>query len=416
VLLIDGLDEGTDAEGLLEGLPKADLPERVLVVYSSREHPRVRELVYGNLDRERHWELDLAGLSSADVRALLQDSVDKYALEGGYVEAVAERSGGNPQYLRLLVDGLQAGDYRLNDRVSLPRKMEELYDTLTKRFARTPRCVETLCLLAAARDYLTASQAADVLGVPTSEIRDQALPACREVLFENPLTERAEDYQLFHESLREHLRNRYAREVGECAEKLADWCLRWRDHGAEMRAYAVRHAISHLLDSQAAAARERRAELAEKRLRQACGLLDDKAYREEVFLTCGNAGPLQQGLIRAQRLLAERDRDGSELGRIVQYALWYHGEGHRLYEEQLARLDQIGREGGREGMEQAAQLAAMGATPRDRVLLALRALRARDARVDAPPALRKAVEGWLEEAGSGALRELWNETIGPAKV
>ena len=74
VILIDGLDEAADSPGFLDCLPKT-VPERVLIIYSSRQHPRVRDRAYRALDREHCQEFSLGGLGA--ISANLRKSVPK---------------------------------------------------------------------------------------------------------------------------------------------------------------------------------------------------------------------------------------------------------------------------------------------------------------------------------------------------
>ncbi|MCP5495440.1 MAG: NACHT domain-containing protein [Leptospiraceae bacterium] len=135
LLIIDGLDEGSDSEGLLEVLPRS-LPKGILVLYASRENMRVRDVVYTNLDQGHRDSLELQGLSEIDTRAFLEDYVNKYELKEDYVKMVTKRSQGNPLYIKLLCQGLLNQDYELNNLTKIPKQMSELYDKLFNRFSR----------------------------------------------------------------------------------------------------------------------------------------------------------------------------------------------------------------------------------------------------------------------------------------
>ncbi len=421
LLCIDGLDEGADAEGLLESLPLR-LPEGILIIYASRPHPRVRDLVYEHLDREQRQEMPLAGLELGDVRALLYDYVSKYALHQDYVEAVAKRSEGNPLYLKLLCEGLSAGDYRLNDIDRLPKKMQDIYDGLLKRLSTTAGAFDLLCLLAAARDYLHPGTAARLLDRDSAELTYHTLPACRELLQTDVLaggvgelavfaqSEQA-PYQLFHESLRDYLRAQFPAEIARQAERLADWCRAWSGLEPVDRRYAVRHALAHLADSETRATERQATEQAAQRLDQLCALIEDPPFREAIFEYVGHANPLQQGIVLTQRRLTRRDRNGSELQRIVAYTRLYHDEPRRLRNRQLERIDACGQSADPATIQKLADLAQMGRRPRERVLLILRALWNAPRRPPVPAALRETVDDWLRQARDPALSALWEETL-----
>lgn len=415
LLVIDGLDEGSEAESLLENLPRV-VPDNIVLLYASRENPRVVEVVYEHLDRERRDSMVLDGLLVDDVRALLHEFVDKYALQQEYIDAVLESSGGNPLYLKLLCEGLAVGDYRLNDRVLLPKRMEEIFDQIYRRLAKIDGVPDFLAVLVAAKNYLSTPVAASILSCSESGVRTRMIHGCREVLHENPLTEDIEDYQLFHESLREYLQSKYMSDVVRWDEHLADWCLGWAEFKSELRRFAVANAIPHLLssyrrhmdDRHRAADGER---LAAERYNQMLALVDDAEFRKAVFQTCGNSAPLQNALLSVQRLIVERGNATSDLSRIVRYALAFHEENLHQYREQLERLDQSGESGRSEDLQELAELALMGEDPRERVMLVIRALWKRQRTPRLPEVLTRRVHGWLEEASDAALSELWEQTL-----
>ena len=402
LLLVDGLDEGTGAERLLESLP-LELPPGIIAIYASRRVPEVESQVWGAMDRENRESLDLSGLEPADVRALLYDHVDKYRLESSYVEEVARQSEGNPLYLRLLCDGLDEGSYSLNDIGHLPRSMAEFYQEVLRRLGALRGGVELLQLLAAARAPITQESVELILGWEPGSA-GKALAGCGEVLQKGGSVE-VESWQLFHESLRDLLRTKYPEGLAAMTHALKDWCLTWNKLGPAAQTYAVRFVIPHLLDVRTLAKEREESATVEELERMACDLLDDETFRERTFLRCGNALPLQEAIRAMQRILVPNSN--RELPRLVRWAMDYHGEGHRLYQRQLAQLDRLGREAEGTGLESLADLAAMGPTARDRVLLVLRALHARAGQRRIPSRLEATVQGWLEEAGDMDLRALW---------
>lgn len=413
VLVLDGLDEATDADGLLENLPR-EMPPKVLVLLASRDHPQVREAVYEQLDRENKREITLGGLSNQEVRALLHDHVNKYLLETDYVEEVTRRGRGNPLYLKLLCDGIAEGDYDIRQTTQLPAGMVEIYRITLARLARVEGTSNLLYLLAAARDYLSPTMIASVLELSLDQVKSRLLFGCMEILTENPLTAHLLDYQLFHESLREYLTARYRDEIQRLSERLSDWCLRWETLSHELRAYALRFGLLHLAASCAAADAQGDAALAERRIGEICGLLDNRRFRENLLQTCGNGAPLRRGVAAAQRILVARDRDGSELSRITRYAFMMHEEPIRHHAQQIALLDSCGASGGYEDLARISEIAAFGEDPTARVLLVLRALWARGRTPSIPAILKSRVDEWLEEAGDTALRQLWEETLARA--
>ena len=401
---------------LLTSLPR-EAPERVHLVYSSRPHPQIRNGVYLQLDREARNELTIEGLKEADTRALLYEHVDKYALETSYVKRVTSRSAGNPLYLKLLCQGLEQGDYQLNDSAGLPQGMEELYEKVLVRLGAVEGAEDLLCLMAAARDYLSPAIISQMLGSDRGAVERGPLAACMEVLLENELTENFDDYQLFHESLREYLKRNRPTEIASWHEALADWSYAWGSKAdpshvrAEgVRRYAAQHAVSHLHQCWMHARTEGNSRNAAKRADQLVTLVDDRNWREMVYRACGNAGSLQRALVLAQRVLSESGDAASVLPKMIDYSVLLHEEGQRLYRGQQEELVRCGTNGSRSDLEELSELAEIGATPRDRVMLVAMGLWEADSVRRLPQVLRKKVRRWLDDAQDPVLEHFWNET------
>lgn len=415
VILIDGLDEGMEAAGLLESLPK-ETPDRVVVIYASREHPRIRQSLYELLDRENHDALPLSGLTASDVRALLNDYVNKYEIGAQYLEAVASKSQGNPLYLKLLCRGLERGDYRLNDELQLPSEMKELYRTVMKRLSGTAGACDFLRVLAVAQDYFTPAMAQEVLkpevpALGTDLMESTVLPECMELLTENPLTEKVRDFQLFHESLREFIQDEFPAECRRWERRIADWCRCWNDLAPsdESGIYAVRYAIHHMDQCRQDLLKRQKDSEAVTLQEEMIALLWNSRFRQQVFERCGNASSLQHDIPIVQRLLLQKDRNGSEMDAFLQLAHMYHYEPGRRYRQQLESLSRRGAAGQLEGVE---RLAMMGGTPRDKVLLVMRAVCQAGNRGRIPQSVSVAVRCWLDQANESALSQLWGALAG----
>jgi hypothetical protein len=418
LIVIDGLDEAAGTEDpLLSLLPRHTLPH-VRLIYGARPTQYLRHAFYDELDREHRTEMELGGLGRADTRALLAAHVDKYGLEEPWLDTVWTRSEGNPLYLRLLCQGVQDGAYRLGDALGLPNDMATLYgNALVAIERRTPGASRLLALLAAAHDFMSPAMAAELLGCDVTTLVAGPLGACRELLYENPLTAHVEDYQLFHESLREYLKATVADDVRAWEEDLADWCVEWRLPGGDLRhprgerrTYAMRHAVGHLSESARRAHADDRPAHARTREDSLLALVDDHAWRATCFEACGEPGPLRQGFTAAQRILRARERSpGGAAQDLLRLARWYHDEPARLYEAQR-KLLQTPVDGTTQEhhLQRVAEWAGMGARPREKVMLALTAVWATPQRPRGlPRALREQVRDWLEEAREPALDKLW---------
>jgi hypothetical protein len=260
LFLIDGLDEGTE-NNVVTYMPRENF-EGVLIIYGSRPggHKTIEDL-WTQLPTEHHTKLELAGLGREDIRALIYEVANKYEVEreSAWIEAVQQRSQGNPLYLKLLCDALEHGSITLNDIQALPDKIDEYYKAILDRYAADTvdgdALLDGLFTFAAARDYLTMAHLGLInkLGDATVQRIGSTL---KEVLYENPLTEDVLDYQLFHESFREYLVKEKALKVKDAMEHIIDFCSTWRDlEGTWEQRYALQHYASHA----AASAREARA-------------------------------------------------------------------------------------------------------------------------------------------------------------
>ena len=408
ILFIDGLDEGETQPGLLENLP-TEAPKGVIIIYASRQNPRVTDVVYNRLDREAHDETSLDGLKTGDIRALLYEYVNKYDLQSGYVEAIANRSEGNPLYLKLLCQGLERNDYTLNDSSGLPLELSELYKGLFEKFNRESGACDFIRLLSVARDYLPCSVAADMLGVTVDDMEHRILRVTLECLFENPLTENVEDYQLFHESLRQYTQSKYVNECLEWEQKLAKWCAGWPGLAGNSKEYAVLWLIPHTVKKREILLNSGKTEDAAALVNFMADTLDDPLFRESVFNASGNASALQRDFRIVQRLLAEEDKGGSNLSRIIRYAKMYHDEATSLYQKQLVKLGDCGRRG---DLSPVAGIARMGQTPRDKTLLVIRGLWENPTRGSSIPLeLKNETDKWLNQANNPDLNSLIDFSI-----
>ncbi len=245
VLFVDGLDEGLE---ILPYIPQAR--SWLAVLAAGRETEEVRAFYMGR-DAGTRDETRLGPLGSAEVRALVHDVVDKYDpdLTTQYLDAVQERSQGNPLYLRLLCEQLFSGERRPGEAESLPRQIGELYEEVLDRITRGGHdedALRLLYLLAEARTSLSVSSVGAFLNINEQRARS-AVNACMEVLYEDPMTPEVDDYQLFHESLREWLRANRESGCRAAQRRLADACCSWKDlEGEAVLHYALEFGAAHL--------------------------------------------------------------------------------------------------------------------------------------------------------------------------
>ena len=120
---------------------------------------------------------------------------------------------------------------------------------------------------------------------------------------------------------------------------------------------------------------------------------------------------MRLGFTSAQAILMARHPEDPPVNDIMRYALWYHEEPRRFYEEQrtiLRTAPQAGQEAA--ALERVARMAQMGDTPRVKLLLAISAMWApasRPAKSSLPEELLEIMEEWFEEARDPNLEDLW---------
>jgi len=254
LFLIDGLDEGVEND-VLKYMPRENF-NNILIIYGSRPggHKTIDDL-WATLPTGYHTPLLLEGLSKADIRALIYEVANKYEVEreSAWIDAVQQRSQGNPLYLRLLCNALENGSIALNDVNALPKEIDEYYKAILSRYAQDQMDGDALLAglftFAAAKDYLTWSHLGLInqLGDATVQRIGSTL---KEVLYENPLTEEVLDFQLFHESFREYLVKEKAKQVQDAAERILDFCAGWQAlEGSWEQRYVLEHYALHLSES-----------------------------------------------------------------------------------------------------------------------------------------------------------------------
>lgn len=253
IFLIDGLDEGTEANVPVY-LPRENF-ENVLIIYGSRPggHKSIDDL-WGTLPTMHHEKLELTGLGKEDIRALIYEVANKYEVEreSAWIDAVQQRSQGNPLYLKLLCDAIENNGIALNDIQALPTKIDEYYKAILLRYTNDvdgEALLSGLFTFAAAKDYLTMSHLGLINGIGSATLM-RIGSTLKEVLYENPLTEEVLDYQLFHESFREYLVKEQAREVSAAQQRIIAFCAGWKElKGDWEQRYALEHYAAHLHES-----------------------------------------------------------------------------------------------------------------------------------------------------------------------
>ena len=417
LLIVDGLDEIKSGDPLLSLLPKL-LPEKIQLIYGARPQQELRFTFYEQLDRERKGSFDLGGLSLTDIRAVLMEYVSKYEMQQAYVEAVLRISEGNPLYLKMLCQGLEQDIYKLNQVGMLPKGMDELYQAALLRLENeNAGSVNFLMYLAAAKDFVSAELAASWMSIDTPTLKNRMLYACLEFLYENPLTDGVDDYQLFHESLREYLSKHYPVDLSNCNERICDWSLNWKlENGdlvfnGDLLAYSMHYSTSHIFESYLNNRAAKRIAAANTRKVELFDLVSNELWRQLNFETCGNGESLSDSFYFLQRILTVEDTKGDHLNDFISYAYNRYAEPMRMYGLQRNILMQrVKKDEFKALLEHTSSLAKMGERADDKVLLALLPLWSNDPQSSIPSMFDNKIEDWLENSRNSAVKKLWTQT------
>jgi len=417
LMIVDGLDEIKSSDPLLSLLPKL-LPEKIQIIYGARPQQELRFTFYEQLDRERKTNFDLGGLSLPDIRAVLMEHVSKYDMQQEYVEAVLRISEGNPLYLKMLCRGLEQDIYQLNQVSMLPKGMDELYQAALLRLENeNPGSLIFLIYLAAAKDFVSPELAGSWMSIDTPTLKNRMLYACLEFLYENPLTEGLEDYQLFHESLREYLSKTYPIELNNGKERISYWSQAWRTENgdlsftADLLSYAMHFSTEHIFESYLNHRHANRFNTAAARRKALFNLVEDNSWRELNYETCGNGESISKSYYFLQRILALEDSNGKHLNDFISYTYKRYAEPLRMYESQRRQLLHPQRKNQiKDFLERTPSLAKMGERDEDKVLLALIPLWSNDAQDIIPTHLENNINQWLENTRNSAVKKLWERT------
>jgi hypothetical protein len=247
VLVLDGLDESED---IIEYIPA---PRHWFCLICSGRPTKALNEFYENLNPRNRYDLDAGKLGEGDVRALLMEVVDKYddRFTPDYVKAVADRSEGNPLYLNLLCDELFENAEKLGDIDALPDKIEKILKDSVQRITdngKNEDAFDLLNLLAVAKASLSVPAISQFLGINSAKAQ-AAVDSCLELLVETGAHFKHLEYQLFHEKLRDWIRESHRPECEQMEESLSEKCFAWKSlKTTQAKTYALQFGAEHLYD------------------------------------------------------------------------------------------------------------------------------------------------------------------------
>jgi hypothetical protein len=263
ILLLDGLDEAQDT--MIRGdfpplnymLP-SDLPTGTYVILSARTRSEeaTKEFYASKLDIEPDQieELRLEALDEQDVIDLLQHNprfkaLRQLAYETEFCHKVAERTSGNPLFLRHLLDELarKVNGHQINT-LEVSKWVESMPDSLVTYLEEALKDVKTsqvLRYLAAAEDFLSRKDLCTLLHIEADRLKSEFIPweVDRWLLWEG------RNYCAFNHSLvgevyRRWLSDSASERLEELKAKLSDYC---RSHWQESQ-FAGRNLARLLLE------------------------------------------------------------------------------------------------------------------------------------------------------------------------
>ncbi len=251
IIIIDGLDEGIEEDRNIIKFIPIEITEKISFIFGSRQISEAEQF-YDKLPHLHRNKLLLGGLKKEDVRALLYDIVNKYAIEEQFIENIVACSAGNPLYIRMLCLALEEGDMKLNDSKHLPAKLNDFYKEFIAKYSKRANgniLLQSLYVFAASKDFITTKQLQYILNIGEADA-EMVIYEMREVLFDNPVTEE-EDFQLFHESFREYLVKEKNSSVREAELNIIKYCRQWNDiviNDQKLALYPFKYFSFHLMN------------------------------------------------------------------------------------------------------------------------------------------------------------------------
>lgn len=251
IIIIDGLDEGIEEDRNIIKFIPIEITEKISFIFGSRQVSEAEQF-YDKLPHLHRNKLLLGGLKKEDVRALLYDIVNKYAIEEQFIENIVACSEGNPLYIRMLCLALEEGDMKLNDSKHLPAKLNDFYKEFIAKYSKRANgniLLQSLYVFAASKDFITTKQLQYILNIGEADA-EMVIYEMREVLFDNPVTEE-EDFQLFHESFREYLVKEKNSSVREAELNIIKYCRQWNEiviNDPKLALYPFKYLSFHLMN------------------------------------------------------------------------------------------------------------------------------------------------------------------------
>ena len=274
VLIVDGLDEvGRRDTSFAEELPLALHHPRVLWVCSGRPESGIGAQMK-RLGAEILFPDGLPPMQEADIRGMILEKIGplrKKLLVGDreegdvvinpFIKLVTERASGLPTYVKYVIGDVLSGRYRVLDGdEDLPESLYAYHEELLRRLGigdlqavLTPLAAT----LATANEPLALHELTAILsfrkiliGEDSEALVEQGLAAMESMITTASDPEGEVGYQLFHQSLRDHILQSAHMTHGVSTSNQAFGDLAGLDNPpSEIRTYLIRCGVRHLLES-----------------------------------------------------------------------------------------------------------------------------------------------------------------------
>ncbi len=242
VVLIDGLDEA--AWKLDAAYFPRKLPLGVKVIFSARPVADRDWLSYLGLSNTVP-VVTLGTMTEEDVKLLLQAAGGKAAPVANdpvRLEEVLHVSGGDPFYLKLLVEDIVQGDIQPNEINAQPRKLEEYlsnwYDQIAKQILTFQDVHDVLSTLAAAHGPLRRDDLISMYPKLGLKLRGVVAEVRRFLIGDDDA-----GYALCHPRFADYARQQAGGDLQNYRNSLLTYCRKWREHKSK---YALRYYADHL--------------------------------------------------------------------------------------------------------------------------------------------------------------------------
>ena len=411
LIIIDGLDE-IEHHSFLYALPY-QTTEKILIIFGSRPLPHLKGVFYTRLSREARKQYDIDRLKTADIRAILFDYVNKYALTQKTIEVIEKKSEGFPLYLKLLCNRLQANGITASNALQLPQGLKEIYqENILQIHSKEPRIIDILILLSAAKAQLEQKMLCSLLNLNEYTWVNQLRPFLFTFIQIEITKENNSLIQLFHASLRDFIKEEYPQDIQKISEQLTDFCVEQNQRLSDYQissyacSYSIKYAVQHLFASYQHAPTTKG-----NRVNQLNSLIKNTIWREQNYILTGSALNLILDFQLAQRVFQDYAPVQYQQ-QILKLTSWIYSEPQRLYLKQKQSLFNLKNKATPDILEQITKYCNITQTKRDTLLLIIQIfhkLNLKNIQLSIP--LHTIIQNALEHHKDPALELLWKRTV-----